>query len=71
MGRGAVRSGSVRREDGASGVGNCSSDADTTLAPGYDIGDEINVDEAVPLRMTMWVARPSAMGTTAGCTFYL
>jgi hypothetical protein len=49
-----------QREDGASGIGSCSPDADTTLAPDHDIPDEVFSDQAVPLSMTMWVARPSA-----------
>ncbi len=48
------------REDGASGYGSCSPDADTTLAPSSDIGDEVVTDTAVPLRMRMWLARPSS-----------
>jgi hypothetical protein len=48
------------REDGASGIGSCAPDADTTLTPGYDIPDEVVSESAVALSMTMWVARPSA-----------
>ena len=48
------------REDGASGIGKCAPDADTTLGPGYDIPDEVVSEDAVRLSMTMWVARPSA-----------
>lgn len=48
-----------QREDGASGLGSCAPDAETTLTPGHDIPDEVVTEEAVPLSMTMWVARPS------------
>jgi hypothetical protein len=48
------------REDGASGIGHCAPDADTTLAPGFDIPDEVVTDQPGALSMTMWVTRPSA-----------
>ena len=47
--------------DGGGGFGRCSPHADTTLAPGVDIGDLV-VEDPVggPQTVRMWIARPSA-----------
>jgi hypothetical protein len=47
--------------DGGGEYGRCSPDADTTLAPGIDIGDMVVEDPVgAPQTVRMWIARPSA-----------
>jgi hypothetical protein len=47
--------------DGGGEFGRCAPDADTTLAPGVDIGDVVVADPVgAPQTVRMWIARPSA-----------